>query len=283
MLTTRRSFVIAAAAAAGTASLRAKTFAGPLGLETYSFRHEMERDLPGTLALTHRMGFRELETGVGRDMTAAHYRELLDTAGLKCTSLGAGYEQLGSAMKDVQSNARTLGATWIALTWIPHQGKFTPAIADKAARDMNEWGASLASAGMRLAYHPHGYEFEPSPEGTLFDSMAAHTDPAKVFFEMDTFWIVWPGQDCVKLLRKYAGRFRLMHLKDLKKGVSGDMTAHAPEEDNVAIGEGSLDWPAILRAASETGVERYYIEDESAEPLVNVPKSMQYLKSLDLG
>src|SRR5579863_8107916 len=106
MLTTRRSFVIAAAAAAGTASLRAKTFAGPLGLETYSFRHEMERDLPGTLALIHRMGFRELETGVGRDMTAAHYRELLDAAGLKCTSLGAGYEQLGSAMKDVQSNAR---------------------------------------------------------------------------------------------------------------------------------------------------------------------------------
>ncbi len=283
MHTTRRSFVIAAAAAAGAATVRANTFAGPLGLETYSFRREMARDLPGTLALIQRMGFRELETGVGKDMTAAHYRELLDKAGLKCTSFGAGYEQLGSAMSEVQSNARTLGAKWIALTWIPHQGKFTPEIAGKSARDMNAWGASLASAGMRLAYHPHGYEFEPSPEGTLFDTMAAHTDPAKVFFEMDTFWIVWPGQDCVKLLRRYAGRFRLMHIKDLKKGVTGDMTAHAPEEDNVAVGEGSLDWPAILRAARETGVERYYIEDESAEPLVNVPKSVAYLKSLDIG
>jgi sugar phosphate isomerase/epimerase len=280
MHTTRRGFLAAAAAAA--AVVRAKPFNGPLGLEMYSFRREMERDVPGTLALIHRLGFTEIETGIARGMTAAHYREMLDQAGLKATSYGAGYEQLGSAMSEVQSNARTLGAKWIALTWIPHQGKFTADVANKAVSDMNAWGASLAAAGMRLAYHPHGYEFESSPEGTLFDTMAARTDPAKVFFEMDTFWIAWPGQDCVKLLRQYSGRFRLMHLKDLKKGVTGDMTAHAPEEDNVPIGSGQLDWPAILRTAKEIGVERYYIEDESADPLVEVPESLKYLKSVEL-
>src|SRR5438045_5349788 len=129
---------------------------------------------------------------------------------------------------------------------------------------MNAWGAALAKAGYGFAYHPHGYEFQPAAEGTLFDVLAAATDPEAVHFEMDTFWIAWPGQDCVRLLNKYPGRFRLLHLKDLRKGAGpGSLTGSAPDEDSVAVGDGTIPWKQVLTIAKQQGCEKYYIEDES--------------------
>ena len=146
---------------------------------------------------------------------------------------------------------------------------------------MNRWGLSLKQAGLEFCYHPHGYEFRPSPEGTLFDLLAAKTDPAVVNFQMDVFWIAWPGQDPVKLLRTYPMRFPLMHLKDLRRGSKlGDLSGHAPEEASVPLGTGMLDFHAILHEARRIGVKRYYIEDEAPEAVSNIPISLKYLRSL---
>ena len=76
----------------------------------------------------------------------------------------------------------------------------------------------LKAAGLRFAYHPHGFEFQPWKEGTLFDLMVAETKPEFVSFELDVFWAVHGGADPVKLLQRYGRRFDLMHIKDLRKG-----------------------------------------------------------------
>ena len=81
----------------------------------------------------------------------------------------------------------------------------------------------------------------------MFDLLAQITDPKVVKFEMDVFWVVHPGQDPVKLLRKYAGRWELFHLKDLKKGVkTGKLTGAEDVNNDVALGTGQIDLAAVL-------------------------------------
>jgi sugar phosphate isomerase/epimerase len=114
----------------------------------------------------------------------------------------------------------------------------------------------------------------------LFDLLMRETDPKHVAYEMDVFWVVWPGQDPVKLLEKYPGRWQLMHIKDLKKGIVGDLSGGTKDLSNgVSIGTGQMDWPAILKAAKKSGVKHYFIEDESPTAAEQIPRSLEYLKT----
>jgi sugar phosphate isomerase/epimerase len=97
---------------------------------------------------------------------------------------------------------------------------------------------------------------------------------------MDILWTFFPGADPAALLNKYPKRFKLMHLKDLRKGVEGNLSGGTPVENDVALGTGQLDLPGILKAAKKAGVKHYYIEDESPVYFRQVPKSIAYLKSL---
>jgi sugar phosphate isomerase/epimerase len=279
----RREFLSAVAATSLAPGLEAGAQSGRLdiGLELYSFREDAKRDLPGTLAKAKAMGFDHIETGAdfyGR--TAQDFRKLADAAGLRVTSL---HFQYGDLKKDVGQASRTLdvfGAQWACMPWIPHGDTFTRADAQRAIDDFNAWGATLAKAGKKFAYHAHGYEFGAAPEGTLFDLLAKSTDPATVHFQMDTFWIVVPGQDCVALLEKYPGRWRLMHLKDLRKGAPiGNQQGHAVDADSVPVGTGILPWEKVLTLARRQGFEDYFIEDESPDAMSQVPVSLKYLNS----
>ena len=81
---------------------------------------------------------------------------------------------------------------------------------------------------------------------------------------------------------RYGDRFKLLHLKDLKKGVKGDLSGKTDRENDVALGTGQIDIPAVLRAARKAGVQHYYIEDESASTATQVPQTIAYLKSLTM-
>ena len=74
------------------------------------------------------------------------------------------------------------------------------------------------------------------------------TNPKLVKFEMDITWIVFPGQDPVKLLEKYKDRWQLMHLKDLKKGVEGNLSGGTDPNNDVVLGTGQIDMPAVQAA-----------------------------------
>jgi sugar phosphate isomerase/epimerase len=253
---------------------------GPLGLEIYSLRREMAKDIPGTLALIRQMEFEEVEVPGFYGLSAGAFREQLDRANLRCTAMVAQHDRLTSNSRGVIDDARVLGATYVIYPWIPHQDdEFTCEDCQRGAADMNRWGASLKLAGLEFCYHPHGYEFRPSPEGTLFDFLAAQTDPAIVNFQADVFWIAWPGEDPVALMRRYPTRFRLMHLKDLRNGSKGNLSGKAPEETSVPVGTGMLNFPAILAEAKRIGIKRYYIEDEAPEAASNIPISLGYLRS----
>ncbi|MEZ4902207.1 MAG: TIM barrel protein [Spirosomataceae bacterium] len=97
--------------------------------------------------------------------------------------------------------------------------------------------------GITFCYHIHGYEFQPYQEGTLFDYIVKNTNPDYVSFELDVMWAFHGGADPEGLLKKYGKRFKLLHLKDLKKGVKGDLTGGTPLTNDVVLGTGQIDLP----------------------------------------
>ena len=98
---------------------------------------------------------------------------------------------------------------------------------------------------------------------------------------MDIFWVEFPGQDPVKWLEKYGKRWELVHLKDMKKGIqTGEPSGRTDVSNDVALGTGQLDMPAILRAAKKAGVKWYFIEDESPWSETQIPLSLRYLEQV---
>jgi len=88
------------------------------------------------------------------------------------------------------------------------------------------------------------------------------------------------GADPVQLIQRYKSRVTSLHLKDLKKGVAVQVgTAVGRPEDDVPVGSGQIDMPAVLRAAMNAGASIYYLEDESADPWGHIPRSLAFLKS----
>src|SRR6185503_19821704 len=209
-----------------------RVFGKPVGLQLYSLRERMPKDVPGTLAAIRAMGFREVEGGGDYKLGTAGFLAELKKAGLSVTSALYGYE---------------------------------------------DWGKDKG-AGIRFVYHIHGYEFQPSPEGTLLDTLAKETDPAAVAIEADIFWVRRGGCDPVALFEKYPGRIPLTHVKDIAKGVEVcKPNGSAPDETSVPIGAGMIDWPVVFKAAEKAGVERHFIEDEHPEAERQIPVSLRYL------
>jgi sugar phosphate isomerase/epimerase len=199
---------------------------------------------------------------------------------MHCSSYGVGYHDLQTQTSTVIADAETLGASYVRVAWIPHEAPFGRMQAEEAIRTFDTVGRRLREHGLRFCYHNHGYEFAALDGGTLFDLMVQQSDPEAVSFELDILWAHFPGHDPADLLDRYPDRFRLMHLKDLRQGVAGDLSGQTAPENDVALGDGQLDLRRILHSARRSSIEHYYIEDESPDHLTQVPRSLAYLASL---
>ncbi|GAB3914196.1 sugar phosphate isomerase [Microlunatus endophyticus] len=251
------------------------------GMVSFTYRREFDEDVAGTLDHIRSLGVTDIEFSNLFGRTAAEIRTLLDERGMSCSSYGVGYADLQDSTDAVAAAAKTLGARFVRVAWIPHESPFDHQQALDAAATFNRIGSRLRSEhDLTFCYHNHGYEFVPHNDGTLFDLIMQSTEPAVVGFELDVLWTFFPGQDPAQLLRRYPDRFRLMHLKDLRCGVVGDLSGSTAPENDVALGDGQLDLPDILRAARESSIEHYYIEDESPSTADQVPRSLAYLASL---
>lgn len=255
-------------------------YTAPFGIQTYSFRKSFPNSVEKTLDTIKMMGFKEVE-GSSNRVSPEEFRRMCEERGLKIVSAGAGFEELESSPDSVAIRAKKLGAKYVMCAWVPHKrGQFNLDDAKKAVAVFNKAGKVLAEQGLTFCYHAHGYEFQPYGNGTLLDYIFENTNPEYVSFEMDMMWVYFGGGDPVKLLQKYGDRWKLMHLKDLRKGTPKDLTGLTSEENDVPLGTGELDVPAILKAAKKAGVKHYFIEDESSNVTKQIPQSIAYLKSL---
>jgi sugar phosphate isomerase/epimerase len=252
-----------------------------IGLQLYSLRNEFKTDVPGTLELVGDWGIREIEGGGTYNLPLEDYKTLLKKNKLKMVSVGADYNQLKENPQSAIDEAKAFGAKYVVCFWIPHDGdNFTFENMSDAVNVFTKAGKLMQENGLSLCYHPHGYEFRPYQDGTLFDYLVKQTDPRYFNFEMDVFWVKHPGQDPVALLKKYPNRFLLMHLKDRKPGTEGNQNGRADVETNVVLGTGDVGIAEIMKEAKKAGVKHYFIEDESSHSVNQIPKSLDYLKSL---
>ena len=256
------------------------SFKGPVGLQLYSLRDQFKTDVPGTLDRVKALGIVEVELAGTYGMSNEKFLEALAGRGLKAISSHFPYERWKADPDGVTKEAKALGLKFAGCPWIPHEGAFDEKECREAIAVFNHAGEATAKQGIKFFYHNHGYEFQPHGSGTLFDMLVGETKPELVSFQMDVFWIQHPGQDPVKLLEKYGKRWELMHVKDMKKGLTGDLSGGTDVSNDVAIGTGQIAIPALLRTAQKVGVKHYFIEDESPSVLEQLPLSLRYLESL---
>lgn len=275
-------FIMALSCVSGNAQAQKKKplYTAPFGVQAYTFRKSFPIDIAKTLDTIKMMGFTEIE-GSGGNISPQEFKKLCDERGIGIPSTGAGYEQLVNKIDSVVYRAKALGASYVMCAWIPHtKGSFNLENAKKAVVDFNTAGKILKANGLTFCYHVHGFEFQPHEGGTLLDYIIKNTNPEYVSFEMDILWTQFGGGDPVALLKKYGNRWKLMHLKDLKKGVTKDLTGGTSQENDVVLGTGEIDIRGILKQAKKIGIKHYFIEDESAHVIQQVPLGIAYLKSL---
>ena len=255
-------------------------YTAPLGIESYTYRNSFPKDIVKTLDIIQKLGFTEYEGG-SYDMPIAEFKKLCSDRGIKIISTGADYSELVKSPESVAHTAKSLGAKYVMCAWIPHKNSgFTLENAKNAVEVFDKAGKVLKDSGITFCYHAHGYEFQPYQDGTLLDYLIKNTNPKYVSFEMDILWVYFGGGNPVALLKKYGNRWKLMHLKDLRKGTKKDLSGGTSQQNDVVLGTGEINIPAILKEAKKVGIKHYFIEDESSHPDEQVPKSIAYLKSL---
>ncbi|SMC52575.1 sugar phosphate isomerase/epimerase family protein [Pedobacter africanus] len=266
----------------GQAVAQKKLFPEAPGIVSYTYRNQFAKDVPGTLDMIKNNGITDIEFSNLFKQSPEDLRKMCDARGIKCSSYGVSYEDLVNKTDEVGKTAVALGAAFVRVASIPHKGAFTLDNAKQTVADFNKYGKLLKDQyGLTFIYHNHGFEFEPYQDGTLYDYLLKNTDPKYVSMELDILWAFLPGQDPAQLLAKYGNRYKALHMKDLKKGVErGSLSGTTPKDNDVILGTGQIDIPAVIKAARKAGVKHYYIEDESSSSVTQVPESIKYLNSL---
>ncbi|MGA0556109.1 ChbG/HpnK family deacetylase [Larkinella sp. VNQ87] len=253
----------------------------PIGIQLSSMKGS--KDIPSMMAQLRQWGVTELEGGWPRTMPVKEYRRQMKENGLRMVGIGADFKQLQDSVALVADRARQLGAEYVVCYWIPHGQTFTLADADNAIAVFTKAGRFLRKKGLTLCYHNHGYEFVRHGSGNLFDYLVERMPAEAVQFELDVIWAkntrqTAQPQNPTALLRKYAGRFPLVHLKDRRPGTPSTLENPALRPHQVALGQGDIGLSRFLQEACRSGVKHLFIEDESLKPFEQIPQSISFLR-----
>lgn len=256
-----KSSVVAAAVLGFKPSLFAQAVAGekkaiPIALQLYSVRGDCGRNFDGAMEQVAKMGFSGFEfAGYNKyGGKAAELRKKLDDLGVKgiATHIGSGSFR-GDELKKTIEFHQTIGCKYLI---VPGDGAFTHPENSKALAElMNKTAEALKPLGMSCGYHNHTGEFKKEGDKTYYDLFAERTSK-DVVLQQDVGWTVAAGLDPVALIKKYPGRFKIMHFKPHVNGGDKDKKA--------IIGQDSIDWPALITASRDVGgIEWITIEQEN--------------------
>jgi sugar phosphate isomerase/epimerase len=277
----------APAAEPAASSAAAATQDCKLGVQLYSFRHDLDKDVPGTLARVKGLGIDCIEPYSLHGLTPEALRAEFDRAGLKVVSFHLPRELFIGPPEQAVSIAKTLGAQQVGVAWLKESE--TDAVDEPklmaAAKRLNSMCPAAQAAGIKVFYHTHGYEFhEGDPEGQLFDRFVNALERDCVVLQLDVYWVAYAAQDPVKILQRYRDRTLSLHVKDMPASLAvapfdGSKWKSLNDDAFAVIGQGKLDWPALFEAAKNSSVRWYIIEDETTRPYENIAAAMPYLRS----
>lgn len=272
----RRHFLAGALAAAASSAAQAKKKI-PVGLELYSVRNELRKDLMGTVRAVAKMGYEGVEFfSPYYDWTpdyAREVRKLLDDLGLKCFSTHNGSKAFtpDGIDKAIELN-QILGSKHIVMA---SAGRVEGLDGwKKVAELLTTASAKMKTAGMKAAFHNHQLEFRPLDGTRPMDILAKNT-PKEVGLQLDVGTCVEVGVDPVAWINQNPGRITSVHCKE--------WSAEPNRGYRVIIGEGSAPWKKIFAAAEKKGgVEFYLVEQEGSDysELETAEKSLQAFRKI---
>lgn len=263
----------------GFTSLSFKPKEDFIGLQLYSVRDHMKKDPKATIVKVGEMGYKFVETagfneGKFYGMDPVEFKELCETNGLQFLGSHTGQnlpneENWDKTMAwwDMAIEAhKAAGVKWIVQPWMSEEGYTSLEGLKNYIKYFNAVGEKCSAQGIRFGYHNHDKEFTTELEGKpVYDWMLELTDPEKVMFELDLYWIDHGGKNPIDYFNKYPGRFMLYHIKDEKE-----------------LGEsGNMDFNAIFAGDKNSGMKYGIVEVEkyNFDSLISCQKSLEYLKT----
>lgn len=251
-----------------------------IGIQLWSVKEAMNSDAAGTIQKLGEMGYTFVEPagysdGKFYNMQPAEFKKLVEDNGMRILSSHTGQALPDSAKWDETmawwdeaiAAHKELGVTYLVQPFMGSAGYDSLAGLANYVDYFNTIGEKAQSAGIQFGYHNHAKEFNELEGQIIYDYMLENTDPEKVFFQLDLFWIKEGGKEAVKYFEKYPGRFKLWHVKDeAELGASGEM-----------------DFASVFAKKDQAGLEAIIVEVEeyNYEPIVSVEKSLEYLQTAD--
>jgi sugar phosphate isomerase/epimerase len=255
------------------------------GVQLYTVRGLLAKDAAATLERVAAIGYTELEVlqptlGVvapiarrlGLSIVAAH---------LDATTAA------GNGLSVFAAEAKAHGLRYLVVPFVPPGDRPRDRAGfQRVGQRLALMAAEARAAGLELCYHNHAFEFGADADGTRWlDVIMEETATAGMKLELDVFWAAVTGADPVAVIKQYAGRVPLLHLKDKHPKVPNLLVeGQVPRDGFVEVGAGTLNFPAILAAARTAGVSHYFVEQDATpgDPIESLGKSYTYLARLDL-
>ena len=270
-----------------------------VGLQLYSVRDAMEKDMDATLKAVKEMGYDYVEFAGYFGKTAEEVKALLDKYELKAISVHQATDLFEKEGKTAVDYLNTIGVEYSAIPWYDKNELYNNW--DETVKKFAEVSKLLKAGGIQLMYHNHDFEFVKIDGEYVLDKLYRTLDAETLMPEIDTCWVHYAGVNPAEYVRKYAGRIKVLHLKDFvcKKLGGGPVYAlidedgneikNASKEDNgfkfTPVGSGIQDWNEILTAADEAGVEYVIVEQDDSYEMCSLEAakmSRDYLKTLGL-
>lgn len=292
----RRTFLQTTGAAGLLSVLGRPTWALPaesrylktLGLQVYTVRNQLAKDIPGTIKAIAAAGYHQVELMNVAD--ADQYLPIVKDAGMVVTSAFIDWRAMTTpdaadvvAIEKQIEKAKQHEIHYLVFGYVGKGHRETAEQLKLLAERANKAGEKCREVGIQYCYHNHSFEFQPLAAGqTGFSVFVQEFDPQLVKFELDVFWAAIGGLDPVTTIKRLKGRVAQVHLKDLKPGVGtifdeGQVPAEAFQE----VGQGRIHWPEVLQACEATGVEQCHVEqDQSPDPLASIAASLKYVRGL---
>jgi len=240
------------------------------GIQLYTVRAAMAKDVPGTLQAIAGIGYQEIEFAGYGNQSAAQIRRLLDDLGLQSPSSHMDALQLREDPAELIASAAEIGHDYVTIAYMQPEDRQSIDDYKGWADTFNRVGEACRKSGLQFAYHNHDFEFQPIDGQLPFDILLDETDPALVDFELDMFWVRKAGKDIVPVLGKAPERFTMAHIKDMD--TQGEMAD---------VGAGIIDFADILGNEAASGLRHLFVEhDQPADPFKSVAISRLALSSI---
>jgi sugar phosphate isomerase/epimerase len=245
-----------------------------ISLQLYTVREHTASDMPATLRRLAEIGYTAVEFAGYGGLSPRDVRAILDDLGLRASGAHVPLDSWETDPEAVISDMHALDSAHAIVPIIPPERRGEEAVA-RLAESFNRWGELCRSEGITFSYHNHAFEFAPSSGTTMWDALLGQTDPGLVHLELDLYWVRYGGADPETVLRDLGDRISLVHLKDM---------AADEQRSDLPVGEGTMPWQGLLRAADDAGVEWYIAEqDNPRDAFEDVQSSLRYMQEVSRG